>query len=92
MTGIAKSAVHKIISDLNFRKVSARWVLKMLTEEHKSKRIAASFENLCCYQDNSWKASLREMKHRFINYRIIVNTIQCDSICRYLLPLHVLVS
>jgi hypothetical protein len=28
-----------------------------------------------------------------INYRIIiVNTVQCDSICRYLLPLHVSVS
>jgi hypothetical protein len=23
----------------------------MLTEEHKSKRMAASLENLCCYQD-----------------------------------------
>jgi hypothetical protein len=27
-----------------------------------------------------------------LNYRIIVNTVQCDSICRYLLPLHVSVS
>jgi hypothetical protein len=27
-----------------------------------------------------------------LNYRIIVNTVQCDSIGRYLLPLHVLVS
>jgi hypothetical protein len=26
------------------------------------------------------------------NYRIIVNTVQCDSICKYLLPLHVSVS
>jgi hypothetical protein len=26
------------------------------------------------------------------NYRIIVNTVHCDSICRYLLPLHVCVS
>jgi transposase len=51
MTGIAKSTVHEIISDLNFGKVSARLVLKMLTEEHKSKRMAASLENLCCYQD-----------------------------------------
>jgi hypothetical protein len=29
---------------------------------------------------------------RKLNYRIIVNTVQCDSICRYLLPLHVSVS
>jgi hypothetical protein len=27
-----------------------------------------------------------------INYRIIVNTVQYDSVCRYLLPLHVSVS
>jgi hypothetical protein len=27
-----------------------------------------------------------------LNYRIIDNTVQCDSICRYLLPLHVSVS
>jgi hypothetical protein len=48
---IAKSTVHEIISDLNFHKVSACWVPKMLTEEHKSKRTGASFENLCRYQD-----------------------------------------
>jgi predicted transcriptional regulator len=51
VSGIEKSTVHEIISDLNFRKVSACWVPKMLTEEHKSKRVAASLENLCCYQD-----------------------------------------
>jgi ribosomal protein L13 len=43
MTGIAKSTVHEIISDLNFHKVSAHWVPKMLTEEHKSRRMATSF-------------------------------------------------
>jgi hypothetical protein len=26
------------------------------------------------------------------NYRIIINTVQCDSISKYLLPLHVSVS
>jgi histone-lysine N-methyltransferase SETMAR len=50
VTDIAKSTVHEIISDLNFHKVSARWVPKMVTEEHKSKRMAASLENLCHYQ------------------------------------------
>jgi outer membrane protein assembly factor BamA len=49
VTGIAKSTVHEIISCLNFRKVSARWVPK--TEGHKSKRMAASLENLYRYQD-----------------------------------------
>jgi hypothetical protein len=51
VTGIAKSTVHDIISDLNFCKMSVHWVPKILTEEHKSKRMAASLENLCCYQD-----------------------------------------
>jgi hypothetical protein len=41
VTGISKSTVHEIITDLNFCKVSARWVLKMLTKEHKSKRMDA---------------------------------------------------
>jgi hypothetical protein len=42
----AKSTVHEIALDLSFHKVSAHWVCKMLTEEHKSKRMAASLENL----------------------------------------------
>jgi hypothetical protein len=37
VTGITKSTVPEIISDLNFHKVSARWVPKMLAEEHKNK-------------------------------------------------------
>jgi hypothetical protein len=63
VTGIAKSTVHEIIPDLNFRKLSAHWVPKMLTEKHKckckcqkkkkkkKKKKAASLENLCSYQD-----------------------------------------
>jgi hypothetical protein len=51
VTGIAKSTVHKIIPHLNFHEVSAHWVLKMLTEEHKSEGMAASLENLCHYQE-----------------------------------------
>jgi hypothetical protein len=38
-------------SVLNFREVFALGVSKMLTEEHKSKIMAASLENLCRYQD-----------------------------------------
>jgi hypothetical protein len=51
VTGIAKSTVHEIVSCINFCKVSARWVMKMLTEEHKRKRMSPSLENLCLYQD-----------------------------------------
>jgi hypothetical protein len=51
VTGIAKSTVHEIISDLNIRKLPALWVSEMLTEEHKSKIIAAVVENVSCYQD-----------------------------------------
>jgi hypothetical protein len=41
VTGTAESGVHEIISDLNFRKVTVRRVLKMLIEEQKSTRMAA---------------------------------------------------
>jgi hypothetical protein len=51
VTGIAESTVHGIISDLNFCKLSACWILKIFTEEHKSKRMAASLKNRSCYQD-----------------------------------------
>jgi hypothetical protein len=51
VTGTAKSTVHDIISDLNFHKKSACQVPKMLTNEHKWKRMATSLENLCYYQD-----------------------------------------
>jgi hypothetical protein len=51
LASITKSTIHEIISGLNFHKVSAHLVLKMLTEEHKSKRMAAPFENVCHYQD-----------------------------------------
>jgi hypothetical protein len=50
VTGIAKS-IHEIISNLNFCKVSTRWVPKIFTEEQKSKRMTALLENLCHYQD-----------------------------------------
>jgi hypothetical protein len=36
----------------------------MLTEEHSSKKMAASLENLCRFQDEC-KASLQEMKRLF---------------------------
>jgi hypothetical protein len=45
VTGIAKNTLHELISGLNFCKLSACWVPKMLTEEHKSKRMAALLEN-----------------------------------------------
>jgi predicted transcriptional regulator len=51
VTGIAKSTVREIISDLNSHKMSALWVPKMLTKEHKSRRTAASIENLYHYQE-----------------------------------------
>jgi ribosomal protein L13 len=37
----SKSTVHEIISDLNFHKMFAHWVQKIITEEHKSKRMTS---------------------------------------------------
>jgi hypothetical protein len=70
VTGIAKGTVHEIISDLNFHKVSACWVPKMLTEEHKSKIWLLHLKIFAVTkmkENHSWKASLREMKHGFTN-------------------------
>jgi hypothetical protein len=43
--------VHEIIADLNICKVAAHWVLKMLTKEHQSNRMAAWLENVGLCQD-----------------------------------------
>lgn len=40
--GLAKTIVHKIIDELGYKKVAARWVHKQLTESHKLKRVEAS--------------------------------------------------
>ena len=49
---IAWSLLHKIVSDkLKFRKLCARWVLKMLTEEHKLKRQASTLDFLTRYSE-----------------------------------------
>ncbi|GFS08758.1 histone-lysine N-methyltransferase SETMAR [Elysia marginata] len=50
---IAKSAVHKIVHDtLKYRKMSARWVPKMLIEDHKLQRVDVSQHLLLrCQQD-----------------------------------------
>ena len=47
---IAQSLLHKIVSDkLKFWKLCVRWVLKMLTEEHKSERQASTLDFLTQY-------------------------------------------
>ncbi|GFO28103.1 histone-lysine N-methyltransferase SETMAR [Plakobranchus ocellatus] len=54
---IPKSTVHEIVHDtLGYRKVSARWVPKMLTEDHKLKRVEISQRLLQrCQQDNGYE-------------------------------------
>ncbi|GFO03752.1 histone-lysine N-methyltransferase SETMAR [Plakobranchus ocellatus] len=51
---IPKSTVHEIVHDtLGYRKVSARWVPKMSTEDHKLQRVEISKSLLQrCQQDN----------------------------------------
>jgi hypothetical protein len=59
--------------------------LKGLKEYLKCGKLLTLFKSYCsilvCF-----------VKESLLNYRIIVNTVQCDSICRYLLPLHVSIS
>ncbi|KFM68018.1 hypothetical protein X975_04435, partial [Stegodyphus mimosarum] len=48
---ISHGSVHKIIADhLKFHKVCARWVPRLLTDEHKGKRFESAFAFLQCYQ------------------------------------------
>ncbi|XP_035210768.1 histone-lysine N-methyltransferase SETMAR-like [Stegodyphus dumicola] len=48
---ISHGSVYKIIADhLKFRKVCARWVPRLLTEEHKEKRFESAFAFLQRYQ------------------------------------------
>ncbi|GFO02482.1 histone-lysine N-methyltransferase SETMAR [Plakobranchus ocellatus] len=51
---IPKSTVHEIVHDtLGYQRVSARWVPKMLTEDHKLQRVEISQRLLQrCQQDN----------------------------------------
>jgi len=49
---ISRSLLHKIVSDkLKFRKLCACWALKMLTEEHKLKRLASALDFLTRYSE-----------------------------------------
>ncbi|CAH8530202.1 unnamed protein product [Dicrocoelium dendriticum] len=42
---------HKIVhDDLGYSKVSCRWVPKMLTAEHKQRRVELCQQCLCCYE------------------------------------------
>jgi len=48
--GIAHESIHK---DLSYSKVSCRWVPKMLTQEHKQKRVELSQQCLCRFEKES---------------------------------------
>ena len=49
---ISRSLLHEILSDkLKFRKLCARWVSKMLTEEHRLKRQASALDFLTRYSE-----------------------------------------
>ncbi|GFR91950.1 histone-lysine N-methyltransferase SETMAR [Elysia marginata] len=51
---IPSSTVHKIVHDtLGYLKVSARWVPKMLTEDHKLQRVEISRRLLLRYQQDN---------------------------------------
>jgi len=53
---IPRSLLHEILSDkLEFRNLCARWVPKMLTEEHKLKRHASAMDFLIQYSEEDDK-------------------------------------
>ena len=59
--GIPKSTVREIVHDtLRYRKVSARWVSKMLTEDHKLQRVEIS-HGFCSDVKKSMKMRMRRI-------------------------------
>jgi transposase len=55
---LSKTTVYRIVHyTLGYRKVSARWVPKELTEHHKAQRMGVSLKNLLRYQEDPavWK-------------------------------------
>jgi histone-lysine N-methyltransferase SETMAR len=50
---LSKTTVYRTVHDtLGYRKVSARWVPKELTEHHKAQRMGVSLNNLLRYQED----------------------------------------
>lgn len=54
LTGIPKSSVHEIWSELGYRKVSARWVPKLLTNQHKIQRMKKGLLESIVTGDETW--------------------------------------
>lgn len=49
---VSRSVLYKIVSEnLNFKKFCSRWVPKLLTEDHKKKRLASSLTFLTRYNE-----------------------------------------
>ncbi|GFN76213.1 histone-lysine N-methyltransferase SETMAR [Plakobranchus ocellatus] len=64
---IPKSSVHEIVHDtLGYRKVSARWVPKMLTEDHKLQRVEIS-QRFCSDANKTMEMRIRRILGQCIN-------------------------
>ncbi|GFO48549.1 histone-lysine N-methyltransferase SETMAR [Plakobranchus ocellatus] len=68
---IPKRTVHEIVHDtLGYRKMSARWVPKMLTEDHKLQRVEISQRLLQrCQQDNASPQNYFMLSPHFLVWR-----------------------
>ncbi|GFV33246.1 uncharacterized protein TNCV_3949001 [Trichonephila clavipes] len=50
--GVSMTTLYEVvIVKLGYRKLCARWVPKMLTEEHKKKRMGFALDFLTCYAE-----------------------------------------
>ena len=47
---VSVGTAHKIVHDLGYSKTSCRWVPKMLTPEHKQRRVELFQQCLCHYE------------------------------------------
>ena len=47
---VSKTTIHEVVTEkLGYRKLCARWVPKMLTDDHKAKRIGSALKFLTRY-------------------------------------------
>lgn len=66
--GFSKTTVHPILTEnINYRKVCARWAPKMLTKEHKNKRMGFS-SKICAQNEETFLEHIVTGDETWVHY------------------------
>jgi len=82
---VCKATIHEAVTEnLGNRKLRARWVPKMLTDDHITKRIGSALKFLTRYRKEMgfWTSLWLEMKHGFINTLLNPSNSHCNGAIR----------